>query len=145
MSEADAGQAELGEENSASSLPVESEPEPEPDTEPEPEPAADPSREPPFTHTRASGFWAAVVGGLLVLVVLIVFILENGQRASVSFLGAHGHLPEGVALLLAAVIGGLVVVIAAAVRILELRRRASRQRGGPRPTKARRGRFGRRA
>jgi uncharacterized integral membrane protein len=89
---------------------------------------ADPSEEPPFTHTRASGFWAAVVGGLLVLVLLIIFILENGQRASVSFFGAHGHLPQGVALLLAAVIGGLVVVIAAVARILELRRRSASQR-----------------
>jgi uncharacterized integral membrane protein len=85
---------------------------------------ADPSREPPYTHTRASGFWAAVVVGLLVLLILIVFILENGQRASVSFFGAHGHLPQGVALLLAAVIGGLFVVLAGMARILQLRNRA---------------------
>jgi uncharacterized integral membrane protein len=89
----------------------------------------DPSQVPPYTHTRASGFWAAVVVGLLVLVLLIVFILENGQRASVSFVGFHGHLPEGVALLLAAVIGGLFVVLAAVARILELRRRAGRDSG----------------
>ena len=63
------------------------------------------------------------------LVLLIVFILENGQRASVSFVGFHGHLPEGVALLLAAVIGGLFVVLAAVARILELRRRAGRDSG----------------
>ena len=121
-------------------------PAPEP-VEAEPErlisPPADPSQEPPFTHTRASGFWAAVVGGLLVLVLLIVFILENGQRASVSFFGAHGHLPEGVALLLAAVIGGLVVVIAAVARILELRRRATRKRRQTLPAgRARRSRRG---
>jgi uncharacterized integral membrane protein len=88
----------------------------------------DPSQRPPFTHTRASGYWAAVVVGLLVLLVLIVFILENGQRASVSFLGVHGHLPEGVVLLLAAVIGGLFVVLAGAARILQLRSRARGQR-----------------
>jgi uncharacterized integral membrane protein len=85
---------------------------------------ADPSRTPPFTHTRASGYWAAVVVGLLVLVVLIIFILANGQRAEVSFFGAHTHLPEGVALLLAAVIGGLFVVLAGTARILQLRSRA---------------------
>ncbi|MGA3353798.1 MAG: lipopolysaccharide assembly protein LapA domain-containing protein [Acidimicrobiales bacterium] len=98
----------------------------------------DPSLAPPFTHTRASGFWAAVVVGLLVLVLLIIFILENGQRASVSFFGAHGHLPEGVALLLAAVIGGLFVVAAAVARILELRRRAARQHRGVAPEQVRR-------
>jgi uncharacterized integral membrane protein len=105
-----------------------------------PLPPSDPSQVPPFTHTRASGFWAAVVGGLLVLVLLIIFILENGQRASVSFLGAHGRLPEGVALLLAAVIGGLFVVIAAMVRILELRRRAAVQQRRPH-RRTRRARF----
>ena len=83
----------------------------------------DPSRKPPFTHTRTSGYWTAIVVGLLVLVVLLIFILENGQSAKVSFFGAHTHLPEGVALLLAAVIGGLVVVFAGAARILQLRSR----------------------
>lgn len=86
----------------------------------------DPSQAPPFTHTRLSGYWAAIVASLVVLVVLIIFILENGQRAKVSFFGAHGHLPEGVALLLAAVIGGLVVAVAGIARILQLRSRARR-------------------
>ena len=93
----------------------------------------DASRAPPFTHTRASGYWAAVVVGLLVLLVLIIFILENGQRASVSFFGAHGHLPQGVALLLAAVIGGLFVVFAGAARILQLRSRSRGQSKRHRP------------
>lgn len=78
---------------------------------------------PALTRTRTSGFWAAMVVGLLVLVVLIVFILENGQRAKVSFLGAHTDLPQGVALLLAAAIGGLVVVLVGGARILQLRSR----------------------
>jgi uncharacterized integral membrane protein len=88
----------------------------------------DPSREPPYTHTRASAFWASVVVGLLVLLILIVFILENGQRANVSFFGAHWHLPQGVALLLAAVIGGLFVVLSGMARILQLRNRARAMR-----------------
>jgi uncharacterized integral membrane protein len=99
---------------------------------------ADPSQTPPYTHTRASGFWAAVVVGLIVLLILIIFILENGQRASVSFMGAHGHLPQGVALLLAAVIGGLFVVLAGAARILQLRNRARVQKGTRHTTKRRR-------
>lgn len=89
----------------------------------------DPSRHPPFTHTRASGFWAAVVIGLVVLFILIIFILENSQRASVAFFGMHGYLPQGVALLLAAAIGGSIVVLAGSARILQLRRRARGHRG----------------
>ncbi|HTX01930.1 MAG TPA: lipopolysaccharide assembly protein LapA domain-containing protein [Acidimicrobiales bacterium] len=81
---------------------------------------SDADREP---HTRASGLWAAVVGCLAVLVVLIVFILENTGDVHVNLFGAHFHLLIGVALLIAAVFGGFVVVLAGTVRILELRRR----------------------
>ncbi len=64
----------------------------------------------------------------VVLLLLLVFILENGQRASISYFGAHGHLPLGVALLLAAVAGVLLVSIPGTVRIIQLRRTARRHR-----------------
>jgi uncharacterized integral membrane protein len=98
----------------------------------------DESRLPPFTHTRASGFWAAIVVGLLILLVLLIFVLENGQQAKVAFLGFHAHLPEGAALLLAAVIGGLGVVASGAARILQLRSRARATPGGGRKRRRRR-------
>ncbi len=78
--------------------------------------------------SRASVLWASVVVALVVLLALAVFILENGQHVKVSYFGAHGSLPLGVALLLAAVFGGLVVVLAGTVRILQLRRHARRER-----------------
>ncbi len=86
------------------------------------------SDEPPFTHTRASGLWAAVVVALVVLLALALFILENGRHVKVSYLGAHGTLPLGIALLFAAIFGGLVVVFAGTARILQLRRRSRGQR-----------------
>ncbi len=86
------------------------------------------SDEPPFTHTRASGLWAAVVVALVVLLALALFILENGRHVKVSYLGAHGTLPLGIALLFAAIFGGLVVVFAGTARILQLRRRSRSQR-----------------
>jgi uncharacterized integral membrane protein len=97
---------------------VESEP-----TSAEPEESSA-SRNSPATHTRIKGYWTLVTVGLLVLVVLIIFILENGQRAKVTFFGAHAELPQGVALLLAAVIGGLVVALVGVARILQLRTQA---------------------
>jgi len=57
----------------------------------------------------------------VVLLLLLIFILQNGDEVSVSYLGAHGHLPLGVALLLAAVCGVLLVVLAGAARISQLR------------------------
>lgn len=73
-------------------------------------------------------FWAAVLFTLAVLVLLLVFILENSKHVAVTFLGATGHLQLGVALLIAAVIGALVVVLAVAARVLQLRRREKTNR-----------------
>jgi lipopolysaccharide assembly protein A len=64
----------------------------------------------------------AVLTAAVVLLLLLIFILQNSQRADVSFLGMHGHLPVGVALLLAAVFGVLLVALPGTVRIIQLRR-----------------------
>ena len=64
----------------------------------------------------------------VVLLLLLIFILENGQKVSVTFFGATGHLPLGVALLLAAVLGILLVVIPGTARIVQLRVTARRHR-----------------
>jgi uncharacterized integral membrane protein len=79
-------------------------------------------------RTRTGGIWVAAALFALMLLLLLIFILENGQRASISFFGAHGHLPLGVALLLAAVIGVLLVVLPGTGRIIQLRVAARRHR-----------------
>jgi uncharacterized integral membrane protein len=65
----------------------------------------------------------------LVLLLLMIFILQNGTRSDVYYLGAHGHLPMGVALLFAAIFGMVLVAVPTAVRIAQLRLGASRRRG----------------
>jgi uncharacterized integral membrane protein len=70
-----------------------------------------------------------VIAFALVLLLLLIFILQNGQRSDVYFMGAHGHLPMGVALLLSAIFGMLLVALPAAVRIVQLRLMAARHRG----------------
>ena len=80
-------------------------------------------------RSRLGELWAAAVIFAAVLLVLLIFVLENGQRANVSFFGAHGHLPMGVALLLAAVFGVLLVALPGTARILQLRILARRRRG----------------
>ncbi|HEX3306898.1 MAG TPA: lipopolysaccharide assembly protein LapA domain-containing protein, partial [Streptosporangiaceae bacterium] len=93
-----------------------------------PEPAAPPTAAPPplppqhrIKRTRTSGIWVAVGFFGVILLLLLIFILQNGTQVSVSYLGMHGHLPLGVALLLAAVCGVLLVVLAGAARIGQLR------------------------
>jgi uncharacterized integral membrane protein len=74
------------------------------------------------------GWWVASALFALMLLLLLIFILENGQRANIGFFGAHGHLPLGIALLLAAILGVLLVVIPGTGRIIQLRMLARRHR-----------------
>jgi uncharacterized integral membrane protein len=79
-------------------------------------------------RTRIGGMWLASALFALILLLLLIFILENGQRVNIGYFGAHGHLPLGVALLLAAVLGVLLVVIPGTGRIVQLRMVARRHR-----------------
>jgi uncharacterized integral membrane protein len=79
-------------------------------------------------RTRLSGAWTAIVVGLIGLVVILIFILQNQQSVEVSFLAFSGHLPLAVALLFALILGALVVFAFGAARILQLRRVAGRAR-----------------
>jgi lipopolysaccharide assembly protein A len=72
-------------------------------------------------RSRIGGAWVALVVAAFVFLLLLIFILQNGQGAQVSFLGAHGRLPMGVALLLAAVFGVLLVALPGTARIIQLR------------------------
>jgi uncharacterized integral membrane protein len=80
-------------------------------------------------RSRAGGLWVVLVVFAIALLMIMIFILQNGQRSEVYFMGAHGHLPMGVALLLSAIFGVLLVALPTVVRILQLRLMASR-RGG---------------
>ena len=79
-------------------------------------------------RTRLSGAWTAVVLGLVALVVILVFILQNPKSVEVSFLIFSGHLPLAVALLFAMILGALIVFAFGAARLLQLRMVAGRAR-----------------
>jgi uncharacterized integral membrane protein len=101
--------------------------------EPTPPPIAGPGkpdrragRDEKLKPTRISGTWVAVLASILVLIVLLVFILQNLADATIHFLGAAGTLPLGVALLFAAIAGAILVALVGAARIMQLRRQAKR-------------------
>lgn len=75
-------------------------------------------------RTRMGGLWVVAALGAVILVLLLVFILQNGQRVEVHLFGAHLTAPLGVALLLAAALGLLLVVVPGAGRIIQLKRAA---------------------
>ncbi|MCD4534857.1 lipopolysaccharide assembly protein LapA domain-containing protein [Nocardioides sp. cx-169] len=83
----------------------------------------------PLRGSRTSGFWVAVVGLGLVLLLLIIFIAQNTRSTTVSFLAWDGQVPVAVAILIAAVAGLFLAGLAGTMRILQLRRRVRRTRG----------------
>lgn len=100
-------------------------PVPESPTVPTPDEAE--VRREPVAHSRSGALWTGLILSALVLLVLLIFILQNSNPVQVTFLGASGTLPTGVALLLAAIAGLLLVAIPGGVRILQLRRAARRR------------------
>jgi uncharacterized integral membrane protein len=97
--------------------------EPEEPTEKPPEP---PGARPPH-HTRLSATWVAIGCFTILLLFALLFILQNSHSVDISYFGAHGHLPLGVALLLAGLCGAVLVGLAGTARILQLRSHARRQ------------------
>jgi uncharacterized integral membrane protein len=72
-----------------------------------------------------------LIAGAVVLVVVLIFIIQNAHAVNISFLGAHLQLSLAVALLLAAVGGALAMAAAGTARITQLRRIMRRNRRNP--------------
>lgn len=85
-------------------------------------------REHALERTRISGVWVAIACFAVILVLLLIFIAQNSRTVDISYLGAHGHISLGVAMLLAAVCGALLVIFAGTARIMELRATARKHR-----------------
>jgi lipopolysaccharide assembly protein A len=72
-------------------------------------------------HTRISGMRTGLIAGAALLVVMLIFIIQNAHAVNISFLGAHLRLSLAVALLLAAIAGALLMAAAGTARITQLR------------------------
>jgi lipopolysaccharide assembly protein A len=105
-------------------------PAPEPEPEPTPTPTAAPRRG--SLGSRIGTARTGLIAGALVLIVVLIFIIENAHTVTITFFGAHGRISLAVALLLAAIAGALIMAAAGTARITQLRmsmrrnRRASR-------------------
>ncbi len=89
---------------------------------------AKPARTAPkkIKSTRVGTAWSGLVIGIFVLVLLLIFILQNLQSVHVSLLFWDFSLPLGVGALLAAIAGALVMALVGGVRILQIRRAAKK-------------------
>jgi uncharacterized integral membrane protein len=105
----------------------------EPTTDPNLTPARVPDQATPVKppesavkFTRAAALWGAMIVGFLVLILLLVFILQNTNSTTIHFFAWQWSLPVGVAVLFAAIGGGLLTVAVGSARIFQLRRAAKR-------------------
>jgi len=71
--------------------------------------------------TRISSLHVGLIAAAIVLVLLVVFMIQNSRTVDVKFLGAHLRVSLAVAMLVAAVAGALVTGAAGTARIAQLR------------------------
>ena len=69
-----------------------------------------------------------LIASVALLIVVMIFIIQNAHAVNISFLGAHLRLSLAVALLLAAIAGALVMAAIGTARITQLRRIMRRDR-----------------
>jgi lipopolysaccharide assembly protein A len=94
-------------------------------------PQMPPAARPPGSRrmrTRISGMRTGLIAGFALLIVVMIFIIQNAHAVNISFLGAHLRLSLAVALFLAAIAGALLMAAAGTARITQLRRIMRRDR-----------------
>jgi putative membrane protein len=78
--------------------------------------------------TRIGTARTMLIAGIAVLIVVLIFIIQNAHAVTISFMGAHLQLSLAVALLLAAIAGALIMAAVGTARITQLRHTVRRDR-----------------
>lgn len=73
-------------------------------------------------HTRTRATYFGLVIGAIILILLLVFILQNLESQQIMLIFWEVNLPVGVSLLIAAIAGALLVALIGGLRMLQMRR-----------------------
>lgn len=76
--------------------------------------------------TRTGVAWWALGFSLFLLVLVLIFVLQNLGNTTTSFFGLRWTIPLGLDLLLATLLGGVIAFLLGAARMLQIRRVARR-------------------
>lgn len=93
------------------------------ETRPTGEPAPDAPGTAPVELSKGgktAGLWISLILGAIVLVLLLIFVIQNNVSARFQYFGAEFDLPLGVAMLLAAIAGALVMALVGSVRMIQM-------------------------
>lgn len=72
--------------------------------------------------SRFGGLWIGLIVAAVILVLLLIFILQNSQSVRIELFGWTWQASLAVAILLGVAAGALLVALPGTVRILQLRR-----------------------
>ena len=73
----------------------------------------------------AGATWVGLIVGVLLLIVLLVFILQNQESAELQLFAWTMTFPIGVGMLIAAIVGALIMALVGGVRIVQLRKQVT--------------------
>jgi uncharacterized integral membrane protein len=79
------------------------------------------ARTAPRRPTRIASIRMGMIAGIGVLILLMIFIVQNAHAVPITFFGAHASVSLAAALLVAAVAGALVTTAAGTARTTRLR------------------------
>lgn len=77
--------------------------------------------------SRLGATWLILTAFVLLLILLIVFMIQNSQSVHIHYLGASGRLPLSIAMLISAVVGAFLAILIGSARIIQLKYRLHRQ------------------
>lgn len=75
--------------------------------------------EPAASGSKTAAIWVALILGAIVLILLLIFVIQNSTRAAFEYFSWTFQLPLGVAMLLAAIAGALVMALVGSVRMIQ--------------------------
>ena len=79
-------------------------------------------------RTLAGSTWVSLIVGALLLILLLIFIMQNQQAVELTLFAWTFTVPAGIGVLLAAIAGALIMALVGGVRMLELRRELKKLR-----------------
>ncbi len=85
-------------------------------------------KEQPRQRTVASSTWAALIIGAILLILLLVFIMQNQDSVELQVFAWQLNFPIGVGMLLSAITGALIMAIFGGWRMVELNREVKKLR-----------------
>lgn len=84
--------------------------------------------EPVASGSKTTAIWVALILGAIILILLLIFVIQNSTRSQFEYFAWTFQLPLGVAMLLAAIAGALVMALVGSVRMIQMSMQLRRMR-----------------